>query len=264
MYNVIRVCESPVTLSDSQGIDESDLIPRFVNKSMLASKNIIPGVFRAEEGLPWIDLLAGELNVRLTEARDFDPGLWPKTIVLSWRVGFGYGNNLRSRQSGFPFTKALSADYVAKIGRRMWMEAAPRIANPKGVMDVHNVGPPLCTPLTRQLSLQFNDVIRMEAGQSRIEGFLGKRKVEDASDTAKIEHAVETGDAVWTCKECGLQLPTIDLDEAMRQEHQDFHLAEQLQREYRQTTTSTPAKPPALKKAKPDSKGIKAFLKPKR
>lgn len=139
VYNVIRVRGHPAATPDGQGIDESDLIPRFVNKSMLASKNIIPGVFRAEEGLPWIDLLAGELNVRLTEARDFDPGLWPKTIVLSWRVGFGYGNNLRSRQSGFPFTKALSADYIAKIGRRMWMEAAPRISNSKGAMDVHNV-----------------------------------------------------------------------------------------------------------------------------
>lgn len=110
----------------------------------------------------------------------------------------------------------------------------------------------------------------MEAGQSRIEGFLGKRKVEALSDLqssekTKIEpDALDISDTVWTCKECGLRLPNLKADDSMRQEHLDFHLAEQLQREYRRTHTPTPAKPPASKKAKAEPKGIKAFLKPKR
>jgi DNA polymerase eta len=72
---------------------------------MLASKNLIPPCTIPSDGLRWIDLLAGELNVRFLEARELSPGLWPKTLVLRWRTGYGYGNNLRSRQAPYGFNK---------------------------------------------------------------------------------------------------------------------------------------------------------------
>lgn len=108
---------------------------------MLASKNLIPPVTTPEGAEHWIDLLAGELNLRLLEARELSPQLWPKTLVLSWRTGYGYGNNLRSRQMPFRFTGELNGgEYIAKLGKKLWVEAVPVLQNAKGGMDVHNVG----------------------------------------------------------------------------------------------------------------------------
>ena len=53
---------------------------------MLASKNTNPPVRTIEQGNHWLGVLAGELNVRLREAREIAPGLWPKTLVLSHRM----------------------------------------------------------------------------------------------------------------------------------------------------------------------------------
>ena len=122
-----------------QGVDETEINPRQYNKTMLASKNIIPPIATYDQGLSWIDLLAGELNVRLREAREIAPGVWPKTISLTWRTGYGYGNNLRSRQIAFPHVRSLDAEYIARLGKNMWKEVAPTIKGPSGHMDVHNV-----------------------------------------------------------------------------------------------------------------------------
>jgi DNA polymerase eta len=54
---------------------------------MLASKNIRPAVKTYEMGIHWIGILAGELNVRLRDAREINSGLWPKTLVLGHRTG---------------------------------------------------------------------------------------------------------------------------------------------------------------------------------
>lgn len=107
---------------------------------MLASKNIIPPIRDHEGGLKWIDLLSGELCVRLREAREISPGLWPKTVVLTHRSGRGYVNASKSRQMPFPFTKDLSGAYIAKYGRRMWRDVAAALKREGGgVLDVHNV-----------------------------------------------------------------------------------------------------------------------------
>lgn len=261
IYNVIRVrmscCREEPVLT-AQGIDESPLIPRQVSKSMLASKNIIPGVFRASEGLPWIDLLAGELLVRLCDARELEPGLWPKTLCLSWRIGFGYGNNLRSKQAPFPYTKRLSAEHIASLGRRLWAAAAPLISNAKGVMDVHNVSLGMydasrtAPAHSRQLALAFNDVGRMEKGQARIEGFIAKRA---RSDTPPGDSSLKPAPAPLTCAECA-HVATCEID---MQEHQDWHFARRIAREDR--ASSRPAPSPA-KKAKTKD-GIRAFFKPR-
>ena len=60
---------------------------RVATKSMLASKNVRPNVTTPGQGLHWLDVLAGELHVRLRDAREISPGLWPKTLVLSHRTG---------------------------------------------------------------------------------------------------------------------------------------------------------------------------------
>jgi DNA polymerase eta len=54
---------------------------------MLASKNIQPSVTTREGGYHWLTILAGELYVRLRDAREITEGLWPKTLVLGTRQG---------------------------------------------------------------------------------------------------------------------------------------------------------------------------------
>jgi DNA polymerase eta len=106
---------------------------------MLASKNLIPAVRTPKDGEHWIDLLAGELCVRLRESREIEPGLWPKTIVLTHRSGRGYENAGKSRQAPFPYTKALTGEYIAKMGRRMWVDVVAGLTNTGKQLDVCNV-----------------------------------------------------------------------------------------------------------------------------
>lgn len=54
---------------------------------MLASKNLPQPITKASEGHHWIRVLAAELALRLKDAREANPNLWPKTLVLHARKG---------------------------------------------------------------------------------------------------------------------------------------------------------------------------------
>jgi DNA polymerase eta len=102
---------------------------------MLASKNTRPAVMTPEQGLHWIGVLAGELNVRLRDSREINPGLWPKTLVLGHRTGLEAG---RSRQIPFPFTRNLSTEYIVKYAKRLWDEVCQPMRN-GATMKLNNV-----------------------------------------------------------------------------------------------------------------------------
>lgn len=104
---------------------------------MLASKNVRPNVTTPEQGYHWISVLAGELQVRLRDAREVSPGLWPKTLVLGHRTGIEAS---RSRQTAFPFTRNLTAEYIIKYARKLWDEATQPMN--KGNMKLNNVSSP--------------------------------------------------------------------------------------------------------------------------
>src|SRR5260370_38094311 len=57
------------------------------NKSMLASKNLPKPITKPAEGHHWIRVLAAELALRLNDARQMSPNLWPKTLVLQAKKG---------------------------------------------------------------------------------------------------------------------------------------------------------------------------------
>ena len=139
IYNLIRVRSRPWHQLIGKGIDETEVTSISRNKTMLASKNLIPPCTIPSDGLRWIDLLAGELNVRLLEARELSPGLWPKTLVLKWRTGYGYGNNLRSRQAPYGFNKYSSPSPIVSLAKRLWAEACAEIKQDQGPMDVFSV-----------------------------------------------------------------------------------------------------------------------------
>jgi DNA polymerase eta len=58
-----------------------------ITKSMLASKNLPQPITKVSQGQHWIRVLAAELALRLNNARQSEPTLWPKTIVLHARQG---------------------------------------------------------------------------------------------------------------------------------------------------------------------------------
>ncbi|KAK8854812.1 hypothetical protein IAR55_003551 [Kwoniella newhampshirensis] len=152
VYNIIR------------GIDHTEVVPRVSTKSMLASKNVRPNVTTPEQGQHWLSVLAGELNVRLREAREVAPGLWPKTLVLSHRQGI---EPSRSRQTPFPFTKSLSTEYILKYAKKLWDEATQPMKN--GNMKLNNI------------ALSFTGLERLEEGQRGIEGFFTNSKPPQSS-----------------------------------------------------------------------------------
>lgn len=69
------------------GCITSTVKERTATKSMLASKNITPIITTREAGYHWLSVLAGELFVRLRDAREITEGLWPKSLVLGTRQG---------------------------------------------------------------------------------------------------------------------------------------------------------------------------------
>ncbi|OCF37906.1 hypothetical protein I316_00130 [Kwoniella heveanensis BCC8398] len=153
VYNIIR------------GIDHTEVKERVSTKSMLASKNVRPNVTTPEQGLHWLNVLSGELNVRLREAREVAPGLWPKTLVLSHRQGI---DPSRSRQTPFPFTRNLSTEYIVKFAKKLWEEATQPMKN--GNMKLNNI------------ALSFTGLERLEEGQQGIENFFSQPKPRHKSD----------------------------------------------------------------------------------
>ena len=58
-----------------------------MTKSMVASKNLPKAITKPSEGRHWIRVLAAELALRLNDARQLSPNLWPKSLVLYARKG---------------------------------------------------------------------------------------------------------------------------------------------------------------------------------
>lgn len=133
---------------------------------MLASKSIRPAVTSPQQGHQWLSILAGELNVRLRQSREIMPGLWPKTLVLSYRQGI---EPTRSRQIPFPFTRNLSTDYIMKYAKKLWDEATQPML--KGNMKLNVI------------ALSFTGLEKLEEGQQGIEGFFSNTKPKAADES---------------------------------------------------------------------------------
>ncbi|TFK91388.1 DNA/RNA polymerase [Polyporus arcularius HHB13444] len=146
-----------------RGIDRTEVKEKSaVNKSMLASKNLPQPITKATEGYHWIRVLAAELALRLNEARDNNPALWPKTIVLHIRQGY---DAFRSKQTPFPFTKNITVDVIASFGDKLWKELV-------------GTGDSVPFKITN-VQLSFSGIGVMEVGQRTIEGFLTTRSASD-------------------------------------------------------------------------------------
>ena len=239
-----------------------------LNKSMLASKNLPKPITKPSEGYHWIRVLAAELALRLNDARQISPNLWPKTLVLHARKGVtiffrpmaitevhshsGYEAG-RSKQAPFPFTRELTVDIISSAGDKLWKELVGNNSNLK----------------ISSVQLAFSGIDVAEAGQQSIEGFLntlstskkrGRDSITDtdvqaqdprdgigggqAIDSRLLDNTNNTSHSPslsYACARCGqlIQLQTADhsvedqegLFLKAKVEHDDFHFAQDLAKE---------------------------------
>lgn len=246
-----------------RGIDRSEVKEKPpITKSMLASKNLPQPIVKASQGHHWIRVLAAELALRLREARESIPALWPKSLVLHVRQGY---DAFRSKQAPFPFTREITVDYIATAGDKLWKELMGPDSR-TAPMKITNV------------QLSFSGIESMETGQRRIEGFLQKPRstsqgvaldepasLEDNPGEAGVTLKRRRSDSLdsdnghatspdlagptapsYVCDRCGKRIssghssnPDVTMDEdelqdvltRLRREHDDFHFAQDLARE---------------------------------
>ncbi|KAF7773411.1 hypothetical protein Agabi119p4_5578 [Agaricus bisporus var. burnettii] len=231
-----------------RGIDRNEVKEKGkVNKSMLASKNLPKPIKNTSEGHHWIRVLAAELALRLNDAREENPNLWPKTLVLHARRAYDDG---RSKQAPFPFVRKATVDVIAHAGNKLWNET---VGTNK-------------TVVVNYLSLAFTGIDIAEQGQKSIEGFLKSSSISTPKKRPRVEGEIFSADpdaatAVdndgedalpdvqprgsksnlsWSCPRCGEEFKLPDHmshadDDTQRMalsitrsEHEDFHFAEDL------------------------------------
>ncbi|KZT06045.1 DNA/RNA polymerase [Laetiporus sulphureus 93-53] len=238
-----------------RGVDRSEVKEKSaVNKSMMASKNLLQPVTKPSQGHHWIRVLAAELALRLNEAREEMSALWPKTLVLHARKGYETGH---SKQMSFPFARNVTVDLIATAGDKLWRDLIGTDTSCSGPLKITNV------------ALGFTGVESMEAGQRSIEGFLktpplpdvARRSLDEAAKrkrglhddleafarsdnrartgTGDGSHDTNTSFLCDRCSECVALPDDLAVDgvgddirrealAALRMEHDDFHLAQQL------------------------------------
>ncbi|KAF8340287.1 uncharacterized protein EI90DRAFT_3035084 [Cantharellus anzutake] len=227
-----------------RGIDRSE--------EYASSKNIQPAFTDPDEGEQWIRLLSSELAIRLADAREVTPTIWPKTIA----VHFSQGSERRaSKQSPFPYTRNLTATYVGNVALKLWEALTKDKKEKSGSGKIHNIG------------VSFGGLMAAETGQRSIKGFLAaprprrdgsplvaflkleptegqdrlKRRPRDQS-SPELQEAADSSDSnSFVCSRCSrrISLPSdsregLDDRDAMaslKMEHEDFHFAQDLARE---------------------------------
>ncbi|KAI9454558.1 DNA/RNA polymerase [Lactarius psammicola] len=233
-----------------RGIDRNEVKEKSaMTKSMMASKNLPHPITKFSEGPHWLRVLAAELALRLNEAREADPSVWPKTIVLHARAR---QEGSRSKQTSFPFARTVTVDTIVGFAERLWKDLVGSGNKQDGSLPYS----------ITHVALGFSGVEPGEAGQQSIEGFFQpgtitgdplpadrKRRrvaVEDSasasvdlSGTSQIDRG-EKAMMAFVCPRCYRRIelePTDDphtdgeAGEALsrlRIEHSDFHLAEDL------------------------------------
>lgn len=258
-----------------RGIDRSEVKEKSaLFKSMLASKNLAKPIINAADGQHWIRVLAAELALRLKDAREEIPTLWPKNIVLHARKGY---ETSRSKQAVFPFTKDVTVDVIASAGNKLWKELT---------RDVTNIN-------ITCVQLAFTGIEAAEIGQQMIHGFFKtrdaqlpplKRPRSDSdsslnkgavkSDTRNAPERQELPQMSFVCERCQKQIALGEGSSEwgeeqrtsalamLRQEHEDFHFAKDLAGDSRPIKPHS-SKPVSMRSRGTEPKGITKFFNKK-
>ncbi|KAL4062234.1 hypothetical protein J3A83DRAFT_4146174 [Scleroderma citrinum] len=257
-----------------RGIDRNEVKEKStLFKSMLASKNLPKPITDPADGQHWIRVLAAELALRLKDAREEVPTLWPKTIVLHARKGY---ETSRSKQAAFPFTKNVTMDVIALAGNKLWKEL---------MKDVTSIN-------ITSVQLAFTGIEAAETGQQMIHGFFKTRDAQHpplkrprSNSDDPLDKGVESETpnpperqvlslTSFVCERCHSRIALGDVRAEwneeqrasalamLRQEHEDFHFAQDL------AGASHPIKPRSSKPVstrsrEPEPKGITKFFSKK-
>ncbi|KIJ14289.1 hypothetical protein PAXINDRAFT_79476 [Paxillus involutus ATCC 200175] len=262
-----------------RGIDRSEVKEKSaLFKSMLASKNLPEPITKPDDGHQWIRVLAAELALRLNDAREKMPTLWPKTIVLHARKGY---ETSRSKQSAFPFSREVTVDMIAAAGDKLWKELI-------GNATIINVG---C------VQLAFTGIETAEMGQQNIEGFFKTKEshrsavkrprsdsdgtIENNRDEGPRSRTTSTASrsassTSFVCERCRKRIflrevqrgySSIEEDSAvglakLRVEHDDFHFAQDLANGSDNSVSVKPSSSSrgAKRKKEAEPKGIAKFF----
>ncbi|KAG1750720.1 hypothetical protein EDB19DRAFT_1893296 [Suillus lakei] len=244
-----------------RGIDRTEVKEKSaLFKSMLASKNLPKPITQPSDGHQWIRVLAAELALRLNDARESMPTLWPKTIVLHARKGY---ETSRSKQATFPFVRDVSVDVIATAADKLWKELT-------GDAKVVNI--------TSE---------KAEMGQKSIEGFFTTRDIQQQTSLKRSREEDEplvslenidvappkSSDVEAVSFKCPRCRKTIALREVqvtggpnevaqrlatLRSEHDDFHFAQDLANSNDGSVPVPRGSSPKRKKVEP--KGIAKFF----
>ncbi|EJD06732.1 eta DNA polymerase [Fomitiporia mediterranea MF3/22] len=294
-----------------RGIDRAEVKEKAViNKSMNASKNLPKPLTDPSEGPHWIRMLAAELAIRLNEARENTPGLWPRTLSLHTCQGW---HVRRSKQQAFPPPRStnVTADFMTGEAEKLWKEIVKSgiLWDGKDGMKVTHLG------------LGLTGIGWTEEGQQNIQGFFrakaptgteravsegvagpstyatGREALRQRSQSVKpgvdedeivvldIGDESGTGCYSFTCARCRkiISLPphllkqgevsgpigdnTSDVEElrqdalaVLRMEHDDYHFAQDLARQDKQSTSSASVP----EKRKPSSSSTRQVKKRKK
>ncbi|KAH9029856.1 DNA/RNA polymerase [Lactarius pseudohatsudake] len=198
-----------------RGIDRSEVKEKpAMTKSMMASKNLPRPISKFSEGPHWLRVLAGELALRINEAREADQSIWPKSIVLHARPR---NEASRSKQTSFPFARTVTVDTIAGFAERLWKDLVGSGNKEDG------------------LAASFNNA------QSRLDSLVLSQKTQagasvDPSGTSQIDRGEKTMMA-FVCPRCHQRIELESTDDAhsdgealsrLQTEHSDFHMAEDL------------------------------------
>ncbi|KAG1851605.1 hypothetical protein DFJ58DRAFT_716673 [Suillus subalutaceus] len=176
-----------------RGIDRSEVKEKSaLFKSMLASKNLPKPITQPSDGHQWIRILAAELALRLNDARESMPTLWPKTIVLHARKGY---ETSRSKQATFPFVRNVTVDVIATAADKLWKELT-------GDAKTVNI---------TSVQLAFTGLEKAEMGQKSIEGFFTTRDVQQTS----LKRSREEDEPLVSPENTKLALPEFSYVEAV-------------------------------------------------
>lgn len=222
-----------------RGIDRTEVKEKSaLFKSMLASKNLPKPITQPSDGHQWIRVLAAELALRLNDARESMPTLWPKTIVLHARKGY---ETSRSKQATFPYVRNVTVDVIATAADKLWKELT-------GDATTVNI---------TSVQLAFTGLEKAEMGQKSIEGFFTTRDIQQQTSLKRSREEDEplvspentnlslpkSSDVEAVSFECTRCRKTIALREGqatggpnevaqrlatLRSEHGDFHFAQDL------------------------------------
>ncbi|KDN34789.1 DNA/RNA polymerase [Tilletiaria anomala UBC 951] len=189
-----------------RGIDHSEVKERVATKSMLASKNVRPPIRKTADAMHWLSILSTELAIRLREAREDMPNLWPRTLIFRFLRA---GDVPRSKQVAFPFVRDLQGHDILKAAKKLWNESAgDALGTPEGSIRPAEIV---------SISLAFSQLEAGETGQKSIQGFFRKR---EASTPVFVEGSTKAKESDGN-DEASIMLFGISCDEVrpVRSEH---------------------------------------------